>query len=71
MFKLALGLADKVTVRDMFSKRFIEGFITGRRITLELDPSLRLKPDVHSAENVLRSLGLSEGMRLLGLMLGF
>jgi len=67
LLRLALGLADRVTVRDEYSKKFIEGYIIGRRVALELDPALRLKPDVHGARRVLEGLGLSIDDIIIGL----
>jgi len=69
--KLALELADSSTVRDEYSKRFIESRITGKRSFLELDPALRLEPDVLSAENVLKSLGLGVDDTVIGLNVRF
>jgi len=69
--RLALRFADSSTVRDEYSKKFIEGHIIGKRVFLELDPALRLEPDVLSAENLLKSLGLDVDDIIIGLNVRF
>jgi len=69
-FKLALRLADFSTVRDEYSKRFIENHITGK-IFLELDLALRLEPDINNTENVLKSSGLDVDDAIVGLNISF
>jgi len=69
--RLALRFADSSTVRDEYSKKFIEGHIIGKRVFLELDPALRLEPDVLSAENLLKSLGLDVDDVIIGLNVRF
>jgi len=71
MVRLALRRAGRVTVRDMYSKKFVEGSIIGERIPLELDPALKLKPDIYTAKKVLEALGLSLGDTIVGLNLRF
>lgn len=71
MLKLALRWADTITVRDEYSKKFIEGYVTGRRVALELDLALKLKPDTNSAKKVLERLGLDTNDIIIGLNIRF
>jgi polysaccharide pyruvyl transferase WcaK-like protein len=59
MLKVAFSVADSSSVRDEYSKRFVEGQVTGRRVFLEPDPALKLVPDASSAARLLQGLGLS------------
>ncbi|RLF17224.1 MAG: hypothetical protein DRZ82_10040, partial [Thermoprotei archaeon] len=69
--KLALRCAKRVTVRDIYSKKFIEGSIIDVEAPLELDPALKLKPDIRTARRALEALGLSTNDTILGLNLRF
>jgi len=71
MIKLSLRLADSLTVRDEYSKKFIESTIIGKRAFLELDPALRLEPDMNGAKRILSSLGLSTYDTIIGLNVRF
>jgi len=71
LLKLAFRLADFSTVRDEYSKRFVESYIAGKRVFLELDPALRLEPDIRGAENVLKGLGLDVNDEIIGLNVRF
>ena len=67
LLRTALSTADVVTVRDIYSKMFVEGCIAGVNVKLELDPALKLKPDTTSAKKVLEDIGLDEEDTIIGL----
>jgi len=71
MLKVALACTDYVSVRDEYSKRYIEGDIIGRRALIEFDPALRLIPNVYSAKNILKRLGLDVKDTIIGLNIRF